>query len=389
MRFVWHPAAVAVDAQGVRHLQGAAAMHPVLMPPRPAAAALQSAIGAPAFRIGGTGPLAMGEGVFQTLTGGSSGTPARITRSQQSWIESFRVNARLFDLGPDTRVGVPGALIHSLALYAAIEALHLGAEAHLLDGLRSDRQARAIADRAIDVLYTTPAQLKGLVAAGINWPRLRHVIVGGAKLAEADRRALSALSDAKVTEFYGAAETSFITMSDAETPAGSVGRPYPGVEIACREGVIWVRSPYLALDAAREGPARPGAAVWQDGWVAPGECGRLEDGYLWLTGRIGRRVKVADQTVQLEVIEEVLAAQPGVQAGAVIAVPDARRGHVLTACVVGDASQEPAILAALRASFGPLMAPRRLHWRASLPLLPSGKTDLAQLMQDHGGRTNG
>ena len=170
---------------------------------------------------------------------------------------------------------------------------------------------------------------------------------------------------------------------------GSVGRPYPGVEIACREGVIWVRSPYLALDAARDGAARPGAALWQDGWVAPGECGRIEDGYLWLTGRIGRRVKVADQTVQLEVIEEVLAAQPGVQAGAVIAVPDARRGHVLTACVVGDASQEPAILAALRASFGPLMAPRRLNWRASLPLLPSGKTDLAQLMQDHGGRTNG
>ena len=64
MRFVWHPAAVAVDAQGVRHLQGAAAMHPVLMPPRPAAAALQGVIGAPAFRIGGTGPLAVGEGVF-------------------------------------------------------------------------------------------------------------------------------------------------------------------------------------------------------------------------------------------------------------------------------------------------------------------------------------
>ncbi|MCX7826955.1 MAG: hypothetical protein N2689_15585, partial [Verrucomicrobiae bacterium] len=86
--------------------------------------------------------------------------------------------------------------------------LHLGAEAHVLDGLRPDRQARSMADRAIDVLYTTPAQLKGLVAAGIDWPRLRHVIVGGAKLAEADRRALSARTDAKVTEFYGAAQKS-------------------------------------------------------------------------------------------------------------------------------------------------------------------------------------
>ena len=32
-------------------------------------------------------------------------------------------------------------------------------------------------------------------------------------------------------EFYGAAETSFITLADETTPDTSVGRPYPGVDL--------------------------------------------------------------------------------------------------------------------------------------------------------------
>ena len=48
----------------------------------------------------------------------------------------------------DTRVAVLGRLVHSLALYGAVEAVHLGAELHLLDALRPDRQRAALAARA-------------------------------------------------------------------------------------------------------------------------------------------------------------------------------------------------------------------------------------------------
>ncbi len=375
MRFRWHPAARLVDAAGGVLEAAHPSPLPVCLDPRPAAAALQAAVGAPAFRIGGTGPALLGEGLFETLSGGTTGTPKRILRRQASWTASFRVNASLFDIGPGVRVAVLGNLVHSLALYGAVEALHLGAELHLLDGLRPDRQARALADRQIALIYATPAQLRGLCAAGVDWPHLARIVVGGSKLDAGLRQALAVRTPARITEFYGAAETSFISLSDETTPEGSVGRPYPGVDIAVVAGQIRVRSPYLA-EVPRDAEGR----------VAPGEAGRLEGGFLWLDGRIGRQVKVADQTVQPERIEDWLLVQAGVRQAAVIALPDPRRGHVLEACLQGDATREPALLAGLRATFGLLLAPRRLHWPAVWPALPSGKTDLAALMRQFGGR---
>lgn len=375
MRFRWHPAARLVDVAGGVLEAAHPSPLPVCLDPRPAAAALQAAVGAPAFRIGGTGPAPLGEGLFETLSGGTTGTPKRILRRQASWTASFRVNASLFDIGPGVRVAVLGNLVHSLALYGAVEALHLGAELHLLDGLRPDRQARALADRQIALIYATPAQLRGLCAAGVDWPHLARIVVGGSKLDAGLRQALAVRTPARITEFYGAAETSFISLSDETTPEGSVGRPYPGVDIAVVAGQIRVRSPYLA-EVPRDAEGR----------VAPGEAGRLEGGFLWLDGRIGRQVKVADQTVQPERIEDWLLVQAGVRQAAVIALPDPRRGHVLEACLQGDATRGPALLAGLRATFGPLLAPRRLHWPAVWPALPSGKTDLAALMRQFGGR---
>ena len=66
-------------------------------------------------------------------------------------------------IGPGARIAVLGRLIHSLSLYGAIEGLHLGAEVHLLDSLRPDRQRKALALRRITHLYATPAQLRLLL----------------------------------------------------------------------------------------------------------------------------------------------------------------------------------------------------------------------------------
>ena len=373
MRFRWHPKAM-VFAAGQGHGPGAAASEPVVLPAAPAIAALQMALGAPAFRIGGPGPAPEAAGHFETLTGGSTGTPRRILRHQASWIASFTVNAGLFDIGPGRAVACLGALDQSLSLYAAIEALHLGAALHLLAGMRPDRQARALAAGRVHLLYATPAQMQALLAAGVDWPELAQIVIGGARLTQSLRAAIAARSPARITEFYGAAETSFIAMSGFDTPEGSPGRPYPGVEIRCDQGRLWVRSPYLAQGYA----GVPGNAQWRDGWVAPGEVGRLQDGFLWLQGRIGRQVKIADQTVQPEEIEAFLAARPGITAAAVLPRPDPARGAVLWAFAQGQ-GDAAALLAGLRAAFGPLKAPKRLIWVQDWPLLPSGKTDFKAL----------
>ncbi len=318
--------------------------------------------------------------MFETLTSGSSGTPRRIRRTHGSWLASFAVNAGLFGIGPGVGVAVLGGLVQSLALYGAVEGVHLGATVHLLGDLRPDRQRAALATRAVAVIYSAPSQLRLLVeAAGPVCPALRVILVGGSKL---DRGLVAALRDlapmARVVEFYGAAEASFITLADALTPEGSVGRAYPGVQIEVRDGRIWVRSPYLFEAYAG---ADPGGAEWNKGWLSVGEMGRMEGGYLYLSGRAGRMVTVADQNVFPEEIEGFMAGLPGVLRVAVLPRPDALRGVVLVAAIIGDARFEAAILAAARAQFGPLKAPRALIWRQDWPVLPSGKTDLRALSQ--------
>lgn len=381
-RFLWHPAARLFDARGVEHRPGAAAQGVIAADP--AALALRQALAAAAagvtFRIGGgdAAPARDARPMFETLTSGSTGAPRRIRRSQASWIASFHVSAGLFGIGPGFRVAVAGGLAQSAALYAAMEALHLGAEAHLLAGLRPDRQVAALRARRVAVLHATPAQLRLMLEAGAApVPSLAQVITGGSKLDPATAAGLVRLFPAaRVSEFYGTAETSFVTLCDGATPQGSVGRPYPGVEIDIRDGAIHVRSPYLA-----EGYAAPvaGGAVWQGGWVSVGEVGRMDGGYLFLRGRAGRMVTVADCNVFPEEIEAFLLGLPDVRRAAVLPRPDPLRGHVIEAVVQGgDAA---AILAACRDRLGALLAPRRLHRVTDWPLLPSGKTDLVALVR--------
>ena len=370
--FRLHPGARLFDGQGAVDLTVGSGG---VLPDAPLAAALGAAFGGP-FRIGGDGDLQAGVGAFETLTSGSSGQPRRILRSMASWVASFAVNAGLFGIGPGVRVGVLGRLVHSLSLYAAVEGLHLGAEVHVLDSLRPDRQRLALAARGVEVLYATPAQLRLMVEVGGPELGLRLVVVGGSKLDAALRAGVLAMAPgAVVREFYGAAEASFITLSGPDCPEASVGQPYPGVEIAVDTGEIWVRSPYLFQDYAG---SDPGSARWRDGWLSVGEMGRMEDGYLYLSGRAGRMVTVADQNVFPEEIEAFLATLPGVARAAVLPRPDALRGVHLVAVLMGTVD-EGAVLAACRAEFGALKAPRAVHFVADWPVLASGKTDLAAL----------
>lgn len=392
--FHWHPEARLFDAQSDNE-KGVVLPRPFVISKgntsgvcadRPVTDALGLAFSGIAFRIGAKEAPAPVSG-FQTLTSGSTGAPRRIARDVKSWQRSFAVNAALFGIGPGVRVAVLGRLVQSLSLYGAVEGLSLGAQVHVLEGLRPDRQRAALAVRGVTVLWASPPQLQLLVEAGGQaLPALRHVLVGGAKLDTRLRASLAEMCPkAVVREFYGAAEASFITLADASTPVHSVGRPYPSVEIGIGtpgggavEGRVWVRSPYLFQGYAG---ADAGVAQWQDGWLGLGEVGRLEAGHLVLLGRIDRMVTVAGQSAYPEAMEAFLLGLQGVTRAAVLPRADDLRGQVLEAVLIGNAVTTQ-VLAALRAQFGTLIAPKRVHWRSNWPILPSGKVDLAALMQE-------
>ena len=118
-------------------------------------------------------------------------------------------------------------------------------------------------------------------------PTLRSVVVGGAALSK-DWRNLLAAVQVGVDVGYGLTEAGPLVAAGfgSACPAGSVGRPLPGVDVRVdSQGEILVRSDSL-MQGYLDDP-HASAAMLDDGWLRTGDRGRLdEQGFLFVTGRI-------------------------------------------------------------------------------------------------------
>ncbi len=320
---------------------------------------------------------------FATLTGGTSGMPKVIARSQASWIQSFCANKILFEYTPADSIAVLGALSHSLALYGVLEGLYLGQDVHALSSLSPSRQCEHLRQNRCSILYATPTQLR-LLSANTPLNDLRLILCGGGALSDTVRQHITTLCpNADLHVFYGAAESSFVTLGDGTTPGGSVGHAYPGVEIEVRNpdragvGTIWVKSPYL-FDGYLQGSSPH--TIFEAGWLTVGEQGHLDQqGNLFLRGRSGRTFNIADQSVFLDELETQFAAIKGMPPCVLIPREDKLRGHHLIAVIEATecATTSSALLNHCRAHG--LLAPRQVQFLNEFPQLPSGKPDLLRI----------
>lgn len=308
-------------------------------------------------------PVSRTAAPFITFSGGTTGAPKAILRDQSSWLYSFARQG----IGKQDRVAVLGGLSHSLALYATVEALHQMADIHLLAGLLPKAQAATVRNHGVTVIYATPTQLKLLAGSPPCHAVTRLFVGGGTFDAAARAQAEAQFPKARITVFYGTSETSFVTVSDADTPAGSVGKAYPGVTLRTGvDGLIWARSPMLFRDYLISGGTQ---ALRQDGFVSVGDLGRIDrDGFVYLTGRADRTVSISDRSVSLDAVERQIERIDGISHAAAVALPDAKRGHVLGIVLCGDPDQVRRNAAALP-KIGRIIAVET--W----PTLPSGKTD--------------
>ncbi|MDB4591981.1 AMP-binding protein [Paracoccaceae bacterium] len=398
-RFRWHADAQLILPDGTcldepqHHFSAAVEAHPICrffdllnhqsMPLICAAGRVEAVLGANA------------NSEFCAMSGGTTGAPKVIQRRCASWIATFQLHARQFAQQTPLRYATLGDLQHSLTLYGAIEALHIGAIYHPLGGVSPRRQLSELQSAGVNVLYATPTQIRLLLNVkrqNTGLEALRHVMLGGGALDQETRAQLKRCAPAaEITEFFGTSEASFICASDRTTPLGSVGRPYPGVALAIRDaqgapcpsasaGDIWLRSPYV-FSKYRSG-ADPDV-IWRDDWLSIGEIGYQDSqGYLYLKGRRARAFQVADQTVYPEVIEAKLSQHTGIEAAVVFACPDAKRGAVIVAVVAVGSGALPKDLQAWASHHLPLRArPAKyvLKPLAQWPVLNSGKPDLQAL----------
>ncbi len=167
----------------------------------------------------------------------------------------------------------------------------------------------------------------------------------------------------------------------------SVGRVQPTHEVEIRdaegrglpegvEGEIFVRSPYLMLGYWRN-PEATAKALRPGRWLATGDIGRFEDGYLFINSRARDMILRGAENIYPVEIEHRIEAHPKVAEAAVIGVEHPELGQEVKAIVVParGAEVDPAELERwCRQTLAPYKIPA--HWelrRAPLPRNAAGK----------------
>jgi acyl-CoA synthetase (AMP-forming)/AMP-acid ligase II len=182
---------------------------------------------------------------------------------------------------------------------------------------------------------------------------------------------------------------SVVLVSDDESDQpvqrrGSFGKPAPGFETMIIEpdmtgvGELCIRGPYLMQGYYKRSREECFDA---DGWFHTGDLVRTDtDGFIYFVGRRSAMIKTAGANVSAAEVEKTIAKVTGMEAH-VVGIPDAKRGQLVAAVVVGPGFDEAALRERLSDELSSYKIPKRFLAlpRTEIPLLSSGKVDTQQL----------
>ena len=335
------------------------------------------------------------------FSSGSEGQPKGVVLSHRALL------ANVSQLNAVAGFSVQDHILSALPLFHAF-GLMTGALLPLLSGFRvllypSPLHYRVIPELAYDadcsILVGTSTFLAHYAkhAHTFDFQRMRLVIAGAEKLSETVRKLWFDKFGIRIYEGYGATETAPVIAVNTPlaSKSGTVGEILPGIEAQLLPvpgiepgGALHVRGPnvmsgYLRSD--NPGVLQPPVSPLGEGWYDTGDIAELDDeGFLHITGRIKRFVKIAGEMLSLEIVESIgntAARREGLECTcAAIAQSDPSRGERVILCVSGPAPSLAALKAAVRELGAPEIAlPREIALIESLPLLGSGKVDYPAL----------
>jgi len=279
-----------------------------------------------------------------------------------------------------------------------------------LDYLVPRDVTRACARHGVTTLAAVPPLWWQLVEA--DWPSdatasLRRLTnSGGALSVELVKRLRATFPAAKLVPMYGLTEAFRSTYLDpalVDAHPTSMGRAIPFAEVLVvredgsladdgEEGELVHCGPLVARgywrDAARTAerfrPAPPastygGTAVWSGDRVK-----RDAAGLLHFVARRDAMIKSAGNRISPQEVEEAALATGLVGEAVALGVPDERLGQAVELVARGLEEADDALKTALNKALPGFMQPRRIHWRAAMPLGPNGKIDRTALAREIG-----
>lgn len=162
------------------------------------------------------------------LSSGTSGLPKAFVRNADSWETSFANSTEYFGLGTETVTLAPGPLAASMNLYALGESIYAGSTFVILPSFNADAALLAIARNKVNRVVLVPTILDLLAARGLATKQsgdgISSILCAGSVLsASTVALAHQWAPNAKIQQYYGAAELGFVAASTLKfAPTNSI-----------------------------------------------------------------------------------------------------------------------------------------------------------------------
>ena len=269
---------------------------------------------------------------FGVLTSGTTGRPKPLWRSESSWREFFDIQNNIFYINKDTKIFLHGSFSFTGVSNMVVAVLWSGGTVITTSSLRPIRWIQLIDKYHVDHIYALPTKLRLLVRHCKSKLDCISYIIGGSQVL--DRQLMEQLElicpNMEFILYYGASELNYITYCTGKEwldREGTVGRPFPSVQIEEQNGVIYVTTKHHI-----EGI--PDTYTVND-------CGYIDsDGYLMFNGRRGDVINKGGYKISIPEMELYLQSLQGVSEVAVITINDEIRGEDFVAYVVLEDNAE-------------------------------------------------
>ncbi|MGE5374397.1 MAG: acetate--CoA ligase, partial [Bacteroidota bacterium] len=350
--------------------------------------------------------------LYILYTSGSTGRPKAILHTHGGYmVGTYTTLKYVFDIKDEDRwwcAADPGWVTgHSYIVYGP---LLMGATSFMFEGgpmfPYPNRWWQCVEKYGINILYTAPTAIRGLMRFGEAWPNKHDLSslrllgsVGEPINPEAWKWYYRVIGKEKcpIMDTWWQTETGgFMITPLPITPLkpGSATRPVFGIEVdvvdeqGCpvspgEEGYLVVKKPWPGmLRTVYRDPERYITQYWAKfgNMYQTGDSARKDkDGYIWVIGRMDDVIKVSGYRLGTAEVESALVSHPAVAEAAAIGLPHELKGNAIHCFVLLKAGVEKSekLAEELRNhvghEIGPIAKPESITFVDSLPKTRSGK----------------
>ena len=311
---------------------------------------------------------------FGVLTSGTTGRPKPLWRSESSWREFFDIQNNIFHINKDTKIFLHGSFSFTGVSNMVVAVLWSGGTVITTSSLRPIRWIQLIDKYHVDHIYALPTKLRLLVRHCKSKLDSISYIIGGSQVL--DRQLMEQLElicpNMEFILYYGASELNYITYCTGKEwldREGTVGRPFPSVQIEEQNGVIYVTTKHHI-----EGI--PDTYTVND-------CGYIDsDGYLMFHGRRGDVINKGGYKISIPEMELYLQSLQGVSEVAIITINDEIRGEDFIAyMVLEDNTKLSKIIECIHHERPSVEWPKAILEIPMIPLTECSKVDKRKLKE--------